>query len=679
MKKNIIVSVESRKGGVGKTTAALCISKIFLEKGYAVLLIDTDITGTNIVHCADSPFWSDYINILTASENNKISIANLLSIFENGFMNGELIPSFKDSKINNFFNTDYSKINILGSQIYSQNGTPETICNPAVLFDQLHGYWFVDFLKEIIEDFATTIINKNIAVVLDNSPGYVGIAPAIQNWLTDIGPETGKFLMVTSLDSQDMQSCSKAISVLHEQYREKWNTSRMFMEAKDGDGDNLDYSLMKGGFFVRLTEHEESSGFRAKQFPVPYAFYCNKTKLGGEYSEHPEKYLGVIVNRVPKTVIKHRRTYKPELNRNDSPFLGLLGGHYSREWSKRMVGFDPYIEYQFLQSGMSKRRYGKKRNRNLERILRRGSNLFHDKDFFYLADRMSPKTFNQVNDYVKKFQDVIDIAIDSLRSNGLDYLADLIDEDWQPKNITTNFQATFYDFTTNASHNFSKDIHWDDLEDFKIMNEDRLFHFDEMINKIYSSFDESKYNKELMNVIYYLIASLPIPVGSRVSYDEQMIKFFTNIIDIELTFIKLEIYEHKNIDIPRLLSSDIRSKISKNESWQKAKFSNKLIHYEDDEFFDFFYAFTAAQARLLKLPEDSRFLIWLIRTMVDFENKKPDTFPYIKKIADDVILHKTLSYDAVIEKSSNALSESQYFVDFDKAIRYIVNSWEVEN
>ena len=56
MEKNIIISVESRKGGVGKTTAALCVSKNFLEKGYAVLLIDTDITGTNIADCADSPF-----------------------------------------------------------------------------------------------------------------------------------------------------------------------------------------------------------------------------------------------------------------------------------------------------------------------------------------------------------------------------------------------------------------------------------------------------------------------------------------------------------------------------------------------------------------------------------------------------------------------------------------------
>jgi hypothetical protein len=65
--------------------------------------------------------------------------------------------------------------------------------------------------------------------------------------------------------------------------------------------------------------------------------------------------------------------------------------------------------------------------------------------------------------------------------------------------------------------------------------------------------------------------------------------------------------------------------------------------------------------------------------MVEFESKKPNTLPYIRKIAEDVILHKTLAYDAVKEKSYSALSEAQYFVDFDKAIENIVNRWGLEN
>ena len=43
-----IISVESRKGGVGKTTAALNLSNLLVERGYKVLLLDIDITGTSI-------------------------------------------------------------------------------------------------------------------------------------------------------------------------------------------------------------------------------------------------------------------------------------------------------------------------------------------------------------------------------------------------------------------------------------------------------------------------------------------------------------------------------------------------------------------------------------------------------------------------------------------------------
>lgn len=48
-----IISVESRKGGVGKTTAALNLADLLVEKGYKVLLLDLDITGTSISHLTD--------------------------------------------------------------------------------------------------------------------------------------------------------------------------------------------------------------------------------------------------------------------------------------------------------------------------------------------------------------------------------------------------------------------------------------------------------------------------------------------------------------------------------------------------------------------------------------------------------------------------------------------------
>ena len=126
---------------------------------------------------------------------------------------------------------------MIGSHIYNQedsssDGRARYICNPSVLFDELHAFWFVEFLQQLCTSFADSI-HRNvpghpIAIVIDNSPGYVGIAPAVQQWLTDLGPDKGKFLTVTSLDVQDLISCGHAVENLHSLYSSKWTVSRKF-------------------------------------------------------------------------------------------------------------------------------------------------------------------------------------------------------------------------------------------------------------------------------------------------------------------------------------------------------------------------------------------------------------------------------------------------------------------
>ena len=65
-----IYSIESRKGGVGKTTVALNLACILAKKG-PVLLLDCDITGTSIVDPAkNSSFWNDETNVLTFVDKN---------------------------------------------------------------------------------------------------------------------------------------------------------------------------------------------------------------------------------------------------------------------------------------------------------------------------------------------------------------------------------------------------------------------------------------------------------------------------------------------------------------------------------------------------------------------------------------------------------------------------------
>ena len=67
----LFISVESRKGGVGKTTAALNLARLLLKKQRAVLLSDADITGTDAVECLVSPFWKDMRRSLATKRWNK--------------------------------------------------------------------------------------------------------------------------------------------------------------------------------------------------------------------------------------------------------------------------------------------------------------------------------------------------------------------------------------------------------------------------------------------------------------------------------------------------------------------------------------------------------------------------------------------------------------------------------
>ncbi|GAB6119590.1 AAA family ATPase [Dysgonomonas termitidis] len=131
-----IISVESRKGGVGKTTAALNLSALLVERGYKTLLLDVDITGTSIEGSYNSAFWKGKINSI---KQNKKDI-NLLKIFHDVFLKGEGLPEFSfengsnneigvfNTENNNNFIISPNKINIFNSEIYNDDSS--LICDP---------------------------------------------------------------------------------------------------------------------------------------------------------------------------------------------------------------------------------------------------------------------------------------------------------------------------------------------------------------------------------------------------------------------------------------------------------------------------------------------------------------------------------------------------------------------
>lgn len=197
-----IYSVESRKGGVGKTTVSLSLAKLLIRRG-PVLLLDCDITGTSITEPANnSSFWNKDCNVIKTvdGKGNKYDL-NLISFFRDEYIKGS-------GNIGNIMTKDNlksSKINIIGSFL---TGTPYDVASVnSWINDGLHSYWMVELIDDIIRTFERANLGKEVQIIIDNSPGYTSFNQSLHAYMLEKGPEIAKYILVSSLDCQDLQAC----------------------------------------------------------------------------------------------------------------------------------------------------------------------------------------------------------------------------------------------------------------------------------------------------------------------------------------------------------------------------------------------------------------------------------------------------------------------------------------
>ena len=149
------------------------------RRKYDVLLIDCDITGTPITKAAwNSPFWKNHVVASFKGGPDEGVPFNLISFYKQFFLKGRNI----ENKARVAHETIKGRIHLIGSDIYDENGS--LIIDPRDLMDDLHSYWFLEMIKGIAYDYCKDSHSLKQAVVLDNSPGYVGIGKSIREWLT---------------------------------------------------------------------------------------------------------------------------------------------------------------------------------------------------------------------------------------------------------------------------------------------------------------------------------------------------------------------------------------------------------------------------------------------------------------------------------------------------------------
>ena len=106
-------------------------------------------------------------------------------------------------------------------------------------------------------------------------------------------------------------------------------------------------------------------------------------------------------------------------------------------------------------------------------------------------------------------------------------------------------------------------------------------------------------------------------------------------------------------------------------------FRHHMMEEGDTNIARFYKACTSAQARLIDFAADSRFLIQLLRFIVEGEMTKGDLFPFVRGIAEDVIINKTLRHEDAPARMAKGLQTAEYFREFDQVLMRVLKDWEV--
>jgi hypothetical protein len=314
----IVISVESRKGGVGKTSVAMNLARLLAYKEkYEIIFLDFDMSGTEaskfVPVLEKQNVWQGLIHVVKKPKSQPKTLElNIVDLFES-YMTGENIPNVTwDNKINLEEEKDLflqsRKINIFSSFIRRKNqyfNEPGHLYGPAALFDEIHSAWFISMIKELIVKCSREIpLEKKLVVIIDNAPGYSGLEPAVEDWLTDLGPQRGKFLLVSSIDTQDLLACLNAVNDIGKIFNIKWEASRKFLSmAREENTDILD--LIHQSFFYKLAETNSSCDGKQynsrKCVDCGFCYYRSaSTDIGEKYKKNPQLSLAILLNKVPE-------------------------------------------------------------------------------------------------------------------------------------------------------------------------------------------------------------------------------------------------------------------------------------------------------------------------------------------------------------------------------------------
>lgn len=611
----IIISVESRKGGVGKTTVVLNLAKLLMDY-YHVLVLDVDVTGTSINAIQNTNVWGKSAKLLTDTKGGAI---NLLQLFKEQYLTGNYQISFSESGDTKAIKVYSDYVNVIGSELYSEDGS--MLYDPSIIFDEIHDYWLLDMIRNVSRSFANVFNDeKNSIIILDNSPGYVGLGKSIHDLLTDMGPDRGKFLSVSSLDIQDIDSCLKAIRNIHLLTSEKENGASFFHDSEKEDLSTLQIGSVAHETFDRLAIGDKE-----------LAYYAEKRQQKTDVAD----YQAIVFNKVPLHVKNGTLVYQYGNKKNEalSDIFDALCGDNPKQM---MIPYDESIHYQFFKKNLYMAnpvlevKY-KNLEKQLDSLIQRADKLdahLHNNEWRKMAYLLY--TLNRD----------LGRLPDSLNELGFYNQASHINPEWFPESV---FRAMFRN-----------------LQDMRLISSNRVFYFQPFLSREFKFEQVINFDYlESFPVIKCAVKSILVVLNSYIKSKEGL----------------LELSDCVEKILMRCLKEGIPKDV--NPSWFFIHVASSLANDAYDSQQQFQLSFLEALARVMDLSEDISIICASIWPYIRNADSGTVSEANVSWVVDKKIITKDYTLEKAKDKIYEEFSNSDYMEIVRQVIYPIIVRWRL--
>jgi hypothetical protein len=361
-----------------------------------------------------------------------------------------------------------------------------------------------------------------------------------------------------------------------------------------------------------------------------------------------------------------------------------------------MIAYDEYIENQFLLQSLRRGRGRSEwRARHLIESLKEAGDELHEETPGGEGDairflQMDPIQFERLHRHLGRADDILNRTRVGLVNAGLGHLARLIQDEWLPGSIVPDFRNAFSALLREG------DFPHFEMEPFELdagpAPHGEYGFVEEFKGKVLMALRESPIlEKEMADrrTADMLVGVLSGLAGlARISplwhspVKREIAELFAGVLALELTHWHCRGQEGAaKLGIQRFLAQESvkPGEFEKEMEMEVFRrfFRRHMMTERRSDFADFYRACTCSQARLIDFVADSRFLLQFIRFILESEMKKGDLFPFVRGLAEEVIINKTVSHEEAPSRMAKALQSAEYFRDFDKVLRKILAEWGV--